>query len=43
MKTIQIHKLEFNLSPIKEIISESKNAQQFILNFEQGKKYPKVR
>jgi len=40
MKTIQIHKLEFDLNPIKEIISESKNAQQFILNFEQGKKRP---
>jgi len=40
MKTIQVHKLEFDLNPIKEIISESKNAQQFILNFEQGKIRP---
>ena len=40
MKVIQVHKIQFDLSPIKEIISESKNAQQFILNFEQGKKRP---
>ncbi len=40
MKTIQIQKIEFDLSPIKEIISESKNAKQFILDFEQGKNRP---
>ena len=40
MKTIQIQKIEFDLSPIKEIVSESKNAKQFILDFEQGKNKP---
>jgi len=40
MKTIQIQKIEFDFNSIKEIISESKNAKQFILNFEQGKKIP---
>jgi len=40
MKTVQIHKIKFDLSPIKEIISESKNAKQFILDFAQGKKRP---
>jgi len=40
MKAIQVHKIQFDLSPIKEIISESKNAKQFILDFEQGKKRP---
>ncbi len=40
MKTIQIQKIEFDLNPIKEIISESNSAKQFILDFEQGKKRP---
>ena len=38
MNAIQVHKIQFDLSPIKEIISESKNAKQFILDLEQGKK-----
>jgi len=40
MKTIQIQKIEFDLSPIKEIISESKNAKQFIIDFQQEKNRP---
>ena len=38
MKTVQIHKIKFDLSPIKEIISESKNASQFLFDFRQRKK-----
>ncbi len=40
MKTIQIQKIEFDLSPIKEIISESNNARKFIRDFYHGKNRP---